>query len=84
MATKFGKDRPLRKFKWQIIVICVVVAAVSLIMILTDAFAAMPKGLLVYLLWFLILGLMLITVIALLSKVTKILKALEALPEISS
>jgi len=72
-----GKDGPLRRFKWHIVIICVALSVVSLLVLFTDIFQTSETGLIQHLVWLLGALVFLSALLAMLSKVFKILDALR-------
>jgi len=72
-----GKDRPLWRFKWQFVIICIVLIAVVLLAVFTNVFQTPGKGQMPQLVWLLAALALLATVILILSKTFKILDSLS-------
>jgi len=72
-----GKDRPLWRFKWHIVIICIALLAVFLLAFFTDIFQTSEIGLVRHLVWLLGALIFLSALLAMLSRVFKILDALR-------
>ena len=72
-----GKDRPLWRFKWHIVIICIALLAVFLLAFFTDIFQTSEIGSVQHLVWLLGALIFLSALLAMLSKVFKILDALR-------
>jgi outer membrane protein assembly factor BamD (BamD/ComL family) len=73
----FGKERPLWRFKWHIVIICIALLAVFLLAFFTDIFQTSEIGLVRHLVWLLGALIFLSALLAMLSRVFKILDALR-------
>jgi len=71
-----GKDKPLWRFKWHFVIICIVLIAVVLLAVFTNVFQTPEEGEMPQLVWLLAILVLLATVILILSKTFKILSSL--------
>ena len=72
----FGKDSPLWRFRWHIVVICIALIVIVLLTVFTDIFQTSGEGRIPQFIWLLSILLLLVAVVIILSKVFKIPNAL--------
>ena len=75
-AMNFGKDRPVRQFKWHIVIICIALIVMVLLTFFTNIFQTSEGSQIPQLIWLLGASILLVAVLIMLSKVFKIPEAL--------